>query len=339
MSGVAPPLVVCVCVVLCASNSARAIFWSPGESLSKALRIRATTYLVQAHYYRGDYERAVQLATDNFAAVPPDWVHEYIGAAQPLLLYDYIFGVSSLAQLGRFDEAFRYAVDELRLDEARHHASAVGQAHYTLGILHVLRGAWREARSLIEQGIVVFRTGNVLLNSPGPVALSAWVLAQVGEATDALVRLREGEQLLERQAANGVVYQLGRGYHSLGRAALLLGALEEARILGERAIKYSPQQPGDAAHAEHLLGDIAAHPDRLDAELATLHYLKALALAEPRGMRPLVAHCHLGLGKLYQRTGQREQAQEHLTTATTMYREMGMTYWLEKAEAEVSVLG
>jgi hypothetical protein len=49
-------------------------------------------------------------------------------------------------------------------------------------------------------------------------------------------------------------------------------------------------------------------------------------------MRPLVAHCHLGLGKLYQRTGQREQAQEHLTTATTMYREMGMTYWLARAE-------
>jgi hypothetical protein len=54
-------------------------------------------------------------------------------------------------------------------------------------------------------------------------------------------------------------------------------------------------------------------------------------------MRPLVAHCHLGLGKLYRRTGKREQAQEHLTTATTMYREMGMTYWLEKAEAELRV--
>jgi hypothetical protein len=52
------------------------------------------------------------------------------------------------------------------------------------------------------------------------------------------------------------------------------------------------------------------------------------------GMRPLVAHCHLGLGKLYRRTDKREQAQEHLATATTMYREMGMTYWLEKAEAE-----
>ena len=42
----------------------------------------------------------------------------------------------------------------------------------------------------------------------------------------------------------------------------------------------------------------------------------------------------LGLGKLYRRTGKHEQAQEHLSTATTMYREMGMTYWLEQAEAE-----
>ena len=38
------------------------------------------------------------------------------------------------------------------------------------------------------------------------------------------------------------------------------------------------------------------------------------------------AHCHLGLGKLYHRTDKREQAREHLATATTMYRETGMTY-------------
>jgi len=61
----------------------------------------------------------------------------------------------------------------------------------------------------------------------------------------------------------------------------------------------------------------------------------ALAQQRSSGMRPLVAHCRLGLGKLHRRTGKREQAQEHLTTATTMYREMGMTYWLEQAETEM----
>lgn len=50
-------------------------------------------------------------------------------------------------------------------------------------------------------------------------------------------------------------------------------------------------------------------------------------------MRPLAAHCHLGLGKLCRRTGDEAKAGEHLTTAATMYREMDMHFWLKKAEA------
>jgi len=67
----------------------------------------------------------------------------------------------------------------------------------------------------------------------------------------------------------------------------------------------------------------------------TSSYTLKVALAEPRGMRPLVAHCHLGLAKLSQRNGKRDQAREHLTTATTMYHEMDMRFWLEQAEAEI----
>jgi hypothetical protein len=53
-------------------------------------------------------------------------------------------------------------------------------------------------------------------------------------------------------------------------------------------------------------------------------------------MRPVGAHCHLGLGKLYLRTGKGEQAREDLTTATTMYRQMDMRFWLEQAEVELT---
>jgi hypothetical protein len=69
------------------------------------------------------------------------------------------------------------------------------------------------------------------------------------------------------------------------------------------------------------------------------HYQQALALATELSMRPLAAHCHLGLGKLCRRTGKGEQAQEHLTTATTMYRDMDMRFWVEQAEAELRKLG
>jgi len=37
--------------------------------------------------------------------------------------------------------------------------------------------------------------------------------------------------------------------------------------------------------------------------------------------------------KLYRCACGREQADEHLTTATMMYREMGMMFWLKTAEA------
>jgi hypothetical protein len=56
-------------------------------------------------------------------------------------------------------------------------------------------------------------------------------------------------------------------------------------------------------------------------------------------MRPLVADCHLGLAKLYRRTGEAAKGLEYLTTASTMYREMGMGFWLEKAELELGTSG
>ena len=66
---------------------------------------------------------------------------------------------------------------------------------------------------------------------------------------------------------------------------------------------------------------------------------EALRCLEHLPQEGLVAHCHLGLGKLYGRTGKRELAQEHLTSATTMYREMGMTYWVEQAGSEIRGAG
>jgi class 3 adenylate cyclase/tetratricopeptide (TPR) repeat protein len=300
------------------------------------LRIRATIYLAQSHHFRGDFERAVELATNGLAALPTDWVYETFGSSPiPISVYGRLWVVQSLAELGRFAEAAPYEAELLRLAGPTQHAFTVGEGYNAASFLHLRKGDWATARALIEHSIAALRKGNIVVVLPTLVAYSAWVLAQVGEASEALTRLREGKQLLEHLAARGVIFA---PYYSLGRAALLLDRLDEAQSLGERALKYAPSRPAVAAQALHLLGGIATHPDRFDAESGEAHYRKALALAEPRGMRPLVAHCHLGLGKLYRRTGKREQAREHLVTATTMYREMEMTYWLEQAEAEMREL-
>jgi uncharacterized protein HemY len=53
-------------------------------------------------------------------------------------------------------------------------------------------------------------------------------------------------------------------------------------------------------------------------------------------MRPLQAHCHRGLGMLYAKTRQQEQARRELSTAIALYRDMKMTFWLPQAEAALT---
>ena len=126
----------------------------------------------------------------------------------------------------------------------------------------------------------------------------------------------------------------------LSEAYMLADRLEEAIACGDRALALARErgQRGYEAWALSHLGEIVSCCDRLDAETAEGHYRDALGVAEELGMRPLVAHCHLGLGRVYRRTGKREQAQERLTTAATMYREMAMRFWLEQTEKEMSEL-
>src|SRR5262249_32119119 len=161
-------------------------------------------------------------------------------------------------------------------------------------------GEWARAAEEFEHATTIYRSRNVLLQLSLAVSASAYVLARLGEAAEARSRLEECEQLIERRTRPTVF--LGAVYSPMGRACLVLGRLDASQRLGERAVELTSRQPGTRAGALLLLGDCSTLSDRFDAERSEAHYRGALALAEPRGMRPLVAACHLGLGKLYRRT-------------------------------------
>src|SRR5207244_3424910 len=151
---------------------------------------------------------------------------------------------------------------------------------------------------------------------------SSWMVAALGAAytlggrvTDAVPLLT---QAMEQTIATERVLYQGLCSLSLGAAHLQAGRLEEAHALAERALAlaHAHQERGNEAYALRLLGDIAAQRDLMGSELAEAHYLQALALADELGMRPLVAHCHLALGKLSARIGRRAEARTELSTAT-----------------------
>jgi tetratricopeptide (TPR) repeat protein len=302
------------------------------------LRILATTYLAQAYYYRGEYTRVVELATDNLAALPLDWVYEFFGSSQPPSVNDRFRLLVSLAHLGRFAEAAVHEAEAIRLAGPTRHPYTVGLAYHAAGTLYLVKGDWATAHALIERQIAVLRTGNIVGELPTALAYSARALAYLGDATEALSRLRECEQLLEGQSARGRV-GIGWASYSLGRACLLLGRLHEALRLGYSAVDSASGRIDFLPDARLLLGDIATHPDCFNAESGETHYQEALALAESRGMRPLIGHCQRGLGRLYGRLGKREQAAEMLSVAVAMYRDMDMPFWLEQAQAELLAVG
>ena len=114
--------------------------------------------------------------------------------------------------------------------------------------------------------------------------------------------------------------------------------MEEAHTLAERvlALAHERQERGNQAYALRLLGDIAARREPPERDQAEASYRQARALAEERGMRPLVAHCHLGLGSLSLKLGRREQARTDLSQALELFRAMQMTFWLPTVEAALA---
>ena len=103
-----------------------------------------------------------------------------------------------------------------------------------------------------------------------------------------------------------------------------------ARQRGER---------GHEAWAHCLLGETASHHDRPDVAATEAHLAVSTALASELGMRPLIARCRLILGKLHAGAGDRRAAREHLTTAMSLFREMGMQVWFEKARTQALNIG
>jgi tetratricopeptide (TPR) repeat protein len=122
---------------------------------------------------------------------------------------------------------------------------------------------------------------------------------------------------------------LGEGYLSAGRqdAAIRVAgrALDLARAHRER---------GHEAWALRLIAEIAFRGEPGDTAAAEDGYRRALRLAEELAMRPLAAHCHLGLGRLQRRMNQGTDARGHLDMAAGLLRDLDMGRWLAEAEAE-----
>jgi class 3 adenylate cyclase/tetratricopeptide (TPR) repeat protein len=292
----------------------------------------ATFVLGELRYALGDYQSAIALFADGIAIESHDetWRWRRYGPSMPSV-QNRRWLAQSLAEVGRFPEAIALATEAVQIAEQADDPYGLINALIALGFVLLRQGDAEAAIRVLERCLEVSRRLGFQAIWPTGAALLAEAYGLCGRVAEADAMLAQPRSDPAQLSLTGM----------LAASCLLAGCLDEARELGPQELKLARARKarGREAWVLRLLAELAAHREVSNVEAAEIHYRQALALASELGMRPLVAHCHLGLGKLYRRTAKREQAHEHLTAATTLYREMDMRYWLGQAEAELRKLG
>jgi tetratricopeptide (TPR) repeat protein len=237
-----------------------------------------------------------------------------------------------LAERGEFAAGSAHGAAAVRIAEAVDQPLSRIAASFGVGSLHLLKGDLQRAIPILTGGLELCRVWDIRFWFPMLASPLGYAYALSGQMAEALPRL---EQAMEQVAAMNIMGGYALYVARLSEAYMLAGRLEDAMPCARCALALARthKERGHEAYALRLLGEIPVHRDPPEVEPAETHYQQALTLAEALGMRPLQAHCHLGLGTLYAKIGRQEPARAELSTAIEMYRTMDMTFWLPQAEA------
>jgi class 3 adenylate cyclase/tetratricopeptide (TPR) repeat protein len=314
---------------IAAGQRALALATAGGEAV---LRAMANRYLGQAYGDQGDYRRAIDCYGQAVAFFDGAQCYERFGQLFLPAVLSRDFLAECHTQLGAFAEGHALTEEGLQIAQAVAHPASLMIAYLWSGLLSLRQGDLPRALPLLERAASLCHEADLPAYFPGIAVSLGVAYTLVGRVVDAVPMLTQvGEQMTAMERVD--VQELCR--LSLGEAQMLAGRLEEAHTLAERALAHAHthEERGHQAYALRLLGDIAARREPPESEKAGEYYHQALALAGELGMRPLEAHCHLGLGTLYGRMGRVEPARTELSAAIELYRAMDMTFWLPQAEA------
>ena len=289
--------------------------------------------LGMVHYALGNYRQARALFIEGIGRLRGDVSFKRFGPAALPAVYARSCLARCLSQLGHFADGAVHGEEAVRLAETADHPFSLVIACLALGSVQLLKGDLPRAIRALDRAVDLCRKWTIPAWFPAAASSLGYAYVLSGRRADGIVLLREA---IDLAAHMRIGYDEAPTAAWLSEAHLLEARRDEAVSQAQRQVDRSRQcgHRGHEAYGLRALAEVAARFDPHEVETAKDYYHRALTLATELGMRPLVAHCHRGLGRLYERTGKSEQAREHLTTAVTMYHESGMRWWLEQAERE-----
>jgi tetratricopeptide (TPR) repeat protein len=184
----------------------------------------------------------------------------------------------------------------------------------------------------VEEAVGIFEGLRELCRAHDLDAYMSRALAGLGCAKARLGLVRESLQLLEKAVAMDAAAEpmTTRSFalNALAEALYQGGEEERALAAGNQALQFTREheERGAEAYACFLLGLI--HNMRVREFEAADGYLRAAAsIASDLGLRPLLAHCQLGLAELHRRQGKADEAREYLEQGSSLLDALGMKQW------------
>jgi len=293
------------------------------------LRVVTSFFLAQGQLNVGDYPVAAESCRRNIADITGEQVYRRLGLTGLPSVLSRISLAWSLAEQGEFSEALTHAEDALSIAETANHPYSIAAANLGIGQVHLVQGDLGDATAVLEGANRLCEIWDLGVIYSTAAALLGLAYALSGRVDEALPLLEAGEA----PASPVRIFDTPTARLAPGNGFLAAGRSSEAVTAATRARSFAADcgSRGNLARALLLLGDIDARQDPPNAAEAKDHYRRALELAEELGMRPLAAHCHLGLGRLYRHSGDPEESAKHLETATAMCRDLNMKFWLDRA--------
>jgi tetratricopeptide (TPR) repeat protein len=300
-----------------------------------ALQIESCFRIAQAYQGLGEYRQAIaffQRGVDTIGEAQRD---ERFGLAVLPAVFCRGYLARCLAELGEFRDGAAQSDEAIRIAREANHPYSLIAAYYCSGRHDLLRGDLQSAIAQLEEALALGRLHEIPVWSAVTASDLGYAYVMAGRPAEGLPLLHSA---VEGGRAMGQVFAQGLRLALFANALVSVGRREEAEPIAIEALEVARthREAGSTAYAWHALATVAAD---VDAARAQTCYAEALQIAEKFGMRPLVAHCHLGLGELRRRTDTCSEADEHFTIAIAMYRDMDMPYWLAHAESRLRSLG
>jgi class 3 adenylate cyclase/tetratricopeptide (TPR) repeat protein len=306
---------------LAASEEALATAQKLGDS---ALELIANRYLGHVHYSLGDYRSAATLLRRSVNALNDEIIRRHFSLPFMTAIATGSWLILALAELGEFGEAVERGMQGVEAAERAGHAYSVAAAACGLALTHLRQGDVDRARTMATRALELSRERDFsgLLGWASAMLGYAYVLG--GNAVEGVTLLEDGAALSQRaqvKVAESLVAS------ALGEAYLRAGRLAEASTTAMRAldIARARRERGYEAWTIRLQGQIAIASTRTELPWAEEHFRNAGVIADTLGMRPLRAHCRLGLASVHAKAGRPVEAAAERARAAAEFRAMGMT--------------